>query len=239
MNWLQDILWCYRKHRLQEPKENETEEVGQFDKIFAQEGSGIPLAFLRALAFRESRNNPLESQGPAWGLLQVGISKGAGNVLQSYNERLGKTLTKSDMLNPKYNVRVAAELLRRIIEMHKAEGLTPNWQNGNWIGLITAGWNTGYSRKAGTIRTIRYLKKHGIPVTLNALYANAAKAAPKTDSGRRFVKRMAQKRRQKWHRAVVRSTFKEQGLASAPGLSTEGTTDRSWMPLLLLALLLR
>jgi len=231
VNWLQEILWCYRKHRLHEPKEDEPEEVGQFDKIFAEEGGGIPLAFLRALAFRESRNNPLESQGPAWGLLQVGVSKRAGNVLKSYNERFGKTLKKSDMLDPRLNVRVATELLRRIIEMHKAEGLTENWTNGNWTGLIAIGWNTGYSKKAGSIRTLRYLKKHGIPITMNAMYANAAKAAPNTDSGRRFVKRMAQKRRQKWHRAVVRSTFKEQGLPNAP---VEGTTDKSWMPLLLL-----
>jgi len=238
VNWWQYILWCFRpKHRLHEPKEDEPEEVQRFDKIFAEEGGGIPLAFLRALAFRESRNNPLQASGPAWGLLQVGIDRRAGNVLASYNERLGKTLTKSDMLNPELNVRVAAELLRRIIEMHKAEGLTPDWTNGNWTGLIAIGWNTGYSRKAGSIRTLRYLKKHGIPITMSAMYANAAKAAPKTKSGRAFVKRMSQKRRQKWHRAVVRSTFKEQGLPSAA--ISEGTTDKSWMPLLLLALLLR
>jgi len=229
--------WLLDFFRKADP-EPEPEEVGRFDKIFAEEGGGIPLAFLRALAFRESRNNPLDAKGPAWGLLQVGIDKRAGNVLASYNERLGKTLTKSDMLDPRLNTRVASELLRRIIAMHKAEGLTPDWTNGNWIGLITLGWNTGYSRKAGSIRTLRYLKKHGIPITMQAMYENAAKAAPKTKSGRAFAKRMAQKSRQKWHRAVVRSTFHEQGLPSA-AISKEGTTDSSWMPLLLLALLLR
>ncbi len=233
IRWLELILAFFRR------KEDPEPEVGKFDKFFAEEGGGIPLAFLRALAFRESRNNPREAKGPAWGLLQVGIDKRAGNVLSSYNERLGKSLTKADMLDPRLNTRVAAELLRRIIEMHVSEGLVPDWTNGNWIGLITAGWNTGYSRKAGTIRTIRYLKEHAIPVTLQAVYANAAKAAPKTKSGRAFVKRISQKRRQKWHRAVVRSTFKEQGMPST-GVSTgEGTTDNSWMPLLLLALLLR
>jgi len=237
IRWLELILAFLRRQKKPEPEHKH--EVGKFDKIFAEEGGGIPLAYLRALAFRESRNNPLDAKGPAWGLLQVGIDRRAGNVLASYNERLGKTLKKSDMLDPKYNVRVAAELLRRIIEMHKAEGLTPDWTNGNWVGLITAGWNTGYSRKAGTIRTIRYLKEHSIPVTLQAVYENAAKAAPKTKSGRAFVKRISQPRRQKWHRSVVRSTFKEQGMPTT-GVSTgEGTTDKSWMPLLLLALLLR
>lgn len=234
IRWLELILAFFR--RKAEPEE-QPEEVQQFDKIFAEEGGGIPLAFLRALAKRESSNNPAQAKGPAWGLLQVGIDKRAGNVLSSYNERLGKSLTKTDMLDPRLNTRVAAELLRRIIELHKAEGLTPNWQNGNWIGLITAGWNTGYSRKAGTIRTIRYLKKHGIPISLQAVYENAAKAAPKTKSGRAFVKRISQKRRQKWHRSVVALTFKEQGLPNAA--IAEGTTDKSWMPLLLLALLLR
>jgi len=237
VNWLQHILWCYRKHRLEEPKEDETEEVGKFDKIFAEEGKGLPLAFLRALAWRESKNNPLEASGPAWGLLQVGIDRRAGNVLKSYNERHNLSLKKQDMLDPRLNTRVASELLRKIVALHKKEGLTEDWTNGNWTGLIAIGWNTGYSYKAGSLRTLRYLKKHGIPITMQAMYANAAKAAPKTDSGRRFVKRMAQKRRQKWHRGVVRSTFKEQGLPS--DLTAEGTTDSSWMPLLLLALLLR
>jgi len=202
-----------------------------FDRIFLEEGRGIPLPFLRALAYRESRNNPKQATGPAWGLLQVGIDKRAGNVLKSYNQRFGTDYTKQDMLNPRLNVIVASELLARIVKMFIAEGLEPNWQNGNWIGLVTAAWNAGYSRKAGVVKVIRYLKKEGIPVTLSAVYHNAKAAG----GGKGFVKRMKQPKRQRWHRAVVASTFKEQGIPAS--LETEGQNE--WLPLLLALLLLR
>ena len=64
-------------------------EVGPFDKIFLAEGQGIPVPYLRALAKRESNNNPREQKGPAWGLLQVGVSPKAGDVLKGYNKRYG------------------------------------------------------------------------------------------------------------------------------------------------------
>lgn len=202
-----------------------------FDRIFLEEGRGLPLSFLRALAYRESRNNPKQATGPAWGLLQVGISKGAGNVLKSYNQRFKTTYTKHDMLDPRINVRVASELLARIVKMLIREGLEPNWQNGNWIGVLTAAWNAGYSYKAGVLKVVRWLKKEGIPITLSAVYHNVKAAG----GGRGFVKRMNQQKRRKWHRAVVASTFKEQGIP----VSLEAEGKKEWLPLLLLALLLR
>lgn len=205
-----------------------------FDKIFEEEGRGLPVPFLRALAYRESRNNPREAKGPAWGLLQVGIDKRAGNVLKSYNERHGESLHKVDMLDPRLNVRVAADLLSRIVELYKAEGLEADWTNGNWIGLLVAGWNAGYSRKVGVIHTIRFLKSRGIPITLSAVYKNTPEAAPKTKAGRAFVKRMGQQKRRDWTRRVVASTFTEQGKPAS--FEVKGKTE--WLPLAMLALLL-
>jgi len=217
------------------PKSDESDEralpLGQFDQIFEEEGRGIPLAFLRALARRESSNNPAQATGPAWGLLQVGIDRRAGNVLASYNKRHSTAFTKQDMLDPRLNTRVAADLLSRIVEMLIAEGITPDWQNGNWIGLVTLSWNAGYSRKAGSLKIIRFLKKQGIPITMQAVYENAARAG----AGKGMIKRVGQKRRQKWWRSVVASTFREQGRP----VEREGSTDKSWMPILLLALFLQ
>ena len=205
-----------------------------FDKIFEEEGRGLPVPFLRALAKHESSSDPSEAKGPAWGLLQVGIDKRAGNVLKSYNERHGESLHKVDMLNPRLNVRVAADLLSRIVELYKAEGLKADWTNGNWIGLVVAGYNAGYSRKVGVIHTIRFLKSRGIPITLSAVYANTPEAAPKTKKGRAFVKRMGQQKRRDWTRRVVASTFTEQGKSPSP--EVKGKTE--WLPIAMLALLL-
>ena len=202
-----------------------------FDRIFMEEGRGLPVPFLRALAFRESRNNPKQASGPAWGLLQVGVDERAGNVLKSYNQRFKTDYSRRDMLDPRLNVRVASELLARIVRMYKAEGMEPNWENGNWIGLVAAGWNAGYSRKGGMTRVIRYLKKRKIPVTLSAAYANAKHSG----AGKGFIKRMAQQKRQRWHRAVVASTFAEQGIL--PSHESKGQIE--WLPLALALLFLR
>ena len=207
----------------------------QFDRIFREEGKGLPLPFLRALAYSESRNNPKQASGPAWGLLQVGIDKRAGNVLKSYNERHGTTYSAQDVLDPRINVRIAGELLRTIVRMFKAEGLEPNWENGNWLGLLTAAWNAGYSRKVGVVHTIQFLKANGIPVTLAAVYQNTPEAAPKTKAGRAFIKRMGQTKRRKWTRAVVRRTFAEHGIL--PSLESKGKIE--WLPLALALLFLR
>lgn len=202
-----------------------------FDRIFMEEGRGLPVPFLRALAKRESGNNPKQASGPAWGLLQVGIDERAGNVLKSYNERFKTDYTRRDMLDPRINVRVASELLARIARMYKAEGMEPNWENGNWVGLVTAGWNAGYSRKGGMVRVIRFLKTKNIPVTLSAAYANAKYSG----AGKGFIKRMAQKKRQAWHRSVVASTFAEQGIL--PSHESKGKFE--WLPLALALLFLR
>jgi len=206
-----------------------------FDRIFMEEGRDLPLPFLRALAFRESRNNAKQASGPAWGLLQVGVDARAGNVLKSYNERFDTNYSRRDMLDPRLNVRVASELLARIVRMFKAEGMEPNFENGNFVGLLAAAWNAGYSRKVGVINTIRFLKSRGIPITLSAVYKNTPEAAPKTKAGRAFVKRMGQPKRQRWHRSVVASTFAEQGIL--PSHESKGKFE--WLPLALALLFLR
>src|SRR5690242_9375986 len=38
-----------------------------YDALFAEYGNGIPVPYLRALAWRESGMSPRETRGPAWG----------------------------------------------------------------------------------------------------------------------------------------------------------------------------
>jgi soluble lytic murein transglycosylase-like protein len=206
------------------------ETPSTFDEIFDAEGNGLPVAFLRALAKRESNNNPSEATGPAWGLLQVGIHKNAGNVLKSYNERFGTDYAKHDMLDPRLNVRVASELLARIVRMYEAEGIKADWDNGNFVGLVVAGWNSGYSKKQGTTRAIRELKALGIPITLAAVYKRA-------EDNHALTKHLRSPKKQKWQRSVVASFRRESGKSPNPDGEKDGSIE--WVPLLLLLLALR
>ena len=201
--------------------------TSQFDKIFEQEGRGLPVPFLRALAKRESNMNPLDANGPAWGLMQVGIDKRAGNVLSEYNRRNSSSLAKSDMLDPRLNVRVAADLLARIVAMYKSEGIQEDWDNANFVGLVVAGWNSGYSKASGTTRAIRELKELGIPISLAAVYKRA-------DLDHAITKHLRNPKKQRWQRSVVASYFEELGKP----LSSESKGNNEWLPIAMLLLFL-
>lgn len=196
-----------------------------FDSIYEKEGQGIPVPFLRALAARESNTNPSEATGSAWGLLQVGHNARSGNVLADYNRRHGTALAPHDLLDPRVNVLVAAELLNRIVAEYARLGIAPNWGNGNFVGLVAAGWNAGWSRRAGTTKVIEYLKRKGIPVTLAAVYKQASAA--------RATGHLSDPKKQKWQRSVVAATFD----AAHIERRREGTAGSQWAPLLLLLLL--
>lgn len=208
-----------------EPPDKELDLTNRFDSIYEKEGHGIPVSFLRTLAKRESASNPSEASGPAWGLLQVGIDRRAGNVLKSYNKRFGTSYTKSDMLNPTLNVRVATDLLSRIVKLYKREGIKTDWRNGNFVGLVVAGWNSGYSIKTGVVGVVRYLRGRRLPVTLENVY-KYAKAAGMT-------RHLSNEKKQKWHRGVVRSYFDEPEIPHAVR-----RFEPTWLPLALLAFML-
>ena len=64
----------------------------RFDPLFRKYGRGLPVAYLRSLAKRESNLNPNESDGPAWGLLQV-----VEVVRRDFNERHGTSYARRDL----------------------------------------------------------------------------------------------------------------------------------------------
>jgi hypothetical protein len=143
-----------------------------FDPIFAREGQGIPVAYLRALAAHESNLKPDLAKSPAWGLVQV-----VEIVRRDYNERHGASYERNALLDPAVNVRIAADLLAFIAESygknHTAPNLREDWQNPRFVELLTMGWNAGYSEKAGVGRVARYLENTGTPVTVATVNAAA------------------------------------------------------------------
>jgi len=159
----------------------------------------LPVAFLRALAKSESSLNPSESNGPAWGLMQVGIDgfedseyapirskapKGtSGKVLKCWNRRFPALATLPPGIvgpdNANLNVQIATELLARITKVLKDEGLGGgafNWESADHVGLLVAGWNGGYSKEAGVGRMIKWLTDNGIDHTLDNVYNFADRA---------------------------------------------------------------
>jgi hypothetical protein len=173
-----------------------------FDGVFQAHRGELPLAFVRALAYSESRLDPLDKHTPAtgsaWGLMQV-----VDIVRREYNERHGTSYTSDDRLNPAVNVRIACDLLGRIVRQYRtkhprAPNLQTDWGNLEFVKLVIAGWNSGYAETRGVGLIAHYLEGRGIPVTHDAVFAHAAatpgaKAQNFTDAKRAWQRKVAER----------------------------------------------
>jgi soluble lytic murein transglycosylase-like protein len=172
-----------------------------YDALFVRYGGGLPLNFMRALAYKESTFNPNNASGPAWGLMQI-----TEVVRKSYNQRHGTSYSRSDLLNPQVNVMMAGDLLRRIAaaySKHADRNMKPDWGNPEFVKLVLAGWNSGYSEGGGVGKVSRYLSSRGVPVTHDNVFRYAAAAGATTQ--------LQKPAKQAWQRSVSDLYFAEGG----------------------------
>ncbi len=168
----------------------------EYDPIFRKYAGHLPVAFLRALAYRESGLNPGSvmpgSTNAARGILQV-----VGVVREDFNQKNGTSYTADDLLNPDINVKIAANLINRIIGYygkHPSGNLHEDWQNPEFVKLLVAGWNAGFSEGGGVGKVASYLEARAIPVTHDNVYRYAGDAGA--------VSYLQTPDRQDWQRSV-------------------------------------
>jgi soluble lytic murein transglycosylase-like protein len=164
--------------RVSEPRAGVVTLSRKFDSLFREHGRGLPVAYLRALAKRESNMNPRSADGPAWGLLQV-----TEIVRRDFNERHRTRYARADLLDPRINVFIASDLLQRIIASYERNHpYTPNlredWSNRRFVELLTFGWNAGYSERGGVGRVAHFLELQGrhAETTIDTIHAGARDA---------------------------------------------------------------
>lgn len=184
----------------------------QWDSLFRKHQGKLPVPFLRALTKRESNFNPNDFHGPAWGLMQV-----VEVLRNSWNSRKpSQSITRSQLLDPTINVKVATDLLNRIITAygkHPSPNMKMDWGNPEFVKLLVAGWNSGYSEGGGVGKVARYLESRNIPVTHDNVFAYAGKAGA--------TRHLQTSGRQNWQRSVADLYF-HQPDAPAPGESMPG-----------------
>ncbi len=177
---------------------------GKFDRVFAEHARGLPLPYLRALAKRESNMNPRETDGPAWGLMQV-----IEVVRRDHNKDHGTSYTRRDLLTPSINVEIATTLLRRIIRSFQRNhsdvpNMRADWTNPRFVELLTFAWNSGWSERGGIGRVARYLKKRGRAneITVELIHAHARDAGA--------IRFLSETGRMRWSKSVARYYMSEQ-----------------------------
>ncbi len=178
-----------------------------FDPIFAKHAGNLPVTYLRALSSRESDMNPGDTGGPAWGLMQV-----IEIVRESYNKRRGTNFSRQELLNPDVNVRIASDLLNRIVAGYakyhpNTANMQADWGNPEFVKLLTAGWNSGYSESPGTGvgHVAAWLERNNIPVT----HDNVLKYAQQAGGTRHLYANLQST--QRWQRSVANLFYKEGG----------------------------
>ena len=141
----------------------------KYDRWFQRYGErcGLPVAFLRALAYGESRLNPdlVHHRSRATGLLQI-----TWVVVSDINQRLGLNHSLRDMLDPETNILYATRTLCVVKTVYERHADVPNlridWRNPRFVELFVMGWNSGYSDAGGVGRVVSYLKRTGnVPAT--------------------------------------------------------------------------
>ena len=183
----------------------------QFDPLLSRHSGTLPLNFLRALASRESDFNTNEQGGRHWGLLQVGPS-----VIEDFNKQFGTNHQLQSVLDPELNVRMATRTLRRIVASYKrfhpgTTNMKENWSNPEYVRLVLAGWNSGYSEGGGVGRVAKYLEARNIPVTHANVFRHSQAAGA--------TKHLNNSTKENWQRGVANLFYEEggPGLLESPG----------------------
>ena len=167
-----------------------------FDALFEKHRGPIPLSYLRALAWNESRMNPRNQTKTARGLLQV-----VDSVRRDFNKGRNQSVRPEQLFDPEVNVVIATDLLRTIVRVLQAEGLEADWTSPEWAKLVTASWNSGWSRKAGVPKVLRHLKAKNLPLSHDNVFQHSADAGA--------TRHLRNPKKKSWQRKVVRDLFED------------------------------
>lgn len=203
------------------PEPTSPPDAPSLDDVLRSHAKRIPFEMLKALAYSESRLNPryeLEKEidvdtrryasgkkDTYWGLFQVGL----GNVLADYNKRHRTDIKPVELFDPDTNTRLAVDTLERIVrayeETYVLEGINnlhTDWGSAEFVRLVVAGWNSGYSRAGGVQRVAKWLAARKIKVTHDNVFAYAKRAG-----GTKFLDVGQYKKKRDWQRKVVKRYF--------------------------------
>jgi hypothetical protein len=100
-------------------------------------------------------------------------------VRNSYNDRYRASYSRDDLLDSTVSIKMASDTLNRIVtayNKHPDRNLKTDWNNPEFVKLVTAGWNSGYSEAGGVGRVAKYLESKGIPVTHDNVFEFAEDA---------------------------------------------------------------
>ena len=212
-----------------------------YDAIFRELAPTIPLAFVRRLAYEESRLNHLSDDGGAKGLLQI-----TPIVVDDYQAARGlqsgvriekltrgyRWLDYSGLLEPRLNVAMADFTFSQIKRSYSRHPWgAAAWDDPRWVSLFVNGWNAGYSNGGGVGRAASRIEARGEVVTVDSVRAEALRSPGV------IVEKLSTERAANWAKLVTRRYFEDLGAPSAASSPSSRSSPSSSKTSLALALL--
>lgn len=125
-----------------------------YDAAFRLHGHGIPVDYLRALAWSESG---LRADARAKGSTATGLFQILRPTWDDYERRHG--YPGLDRTNPDDATELAADLLDQVTRAYAAAGLPPDWPDREYARLVTLGYKAGWSRQQGVAHALAALPR--------------------------------------------------------------------------------
>ncbi len=136
----------------------------QWRSLVEKYAGDIPPAYLLTLLHYESGGRPdcVMKTSHATGLFQITWA-----ALADYNREAGTHFELEAMKDPELNTVIAVRTLHRIMksyEKNHPESIgAPDWSSPRYLGLLTLGWNAGYSEASGVGYVVSAMEKAGVP----------------------------------------------------------------------------
>jgi len=138
---------------------------------------------------------------------------------------------------------IASELINRIARSYRSlakespqlmRNMIPDFSNKEFVKLLLAGWNSGYSRaKYGGVQYVaRWLAKRGIPVTHDNVFIYAGDAG--ASKWLRGDENTDAARKRRWQRGVASLYFKQPDYSAKPPKNLYAVRGSISLPLIVL-----
>lgn len=144
--------------------------------------SGIPFAFLKSLAWHETRFDAhAVSPTNVPGMFQC-----TSAVRNMYNKKNGTKWTRDEMFDPYKCGLVACFLLNLIVDEYKQTGVikpenfTTFWRSSVDVGLIYLGYTAGWTREQGVPAITGRMREKGVEITVPKVIETAGILYPKS-----------------------------------------------------------
>lgn len=186
-----------------------------FDSIFdAHASKEVPAAFLKSLAWHESKFNPEAKPPKSAGSSALGLFQLLKSTVAEFAKATGKPYKHPQMVRPTQATEVGAWLVRQTVHrLDKYAKLPANWKDPTYVGLVALAHTAGNSVVQGVPHLVTLTRKAGQQVTVANVVAMAQKSFPKStiyDTGNGYMSDPA------LHRHVERITSDYFALAGLP-----------------------